>query len=78
MSRIDETNTLCLGGYSGASNTLGAALYIVDFSLSMLKVQRGRVLVLGIPKGGRAQGADSGFWASGRMGSRLYALALVQ
>jgi hypothetical protein len=37
--RIEETNTLNQGGMAGASNTLGAALYVVDFTLAMLKVR---------------------------------------
>ena len=36
--RIEETNTLSLGGLTGASDTLGAALYVVDFAMTMLKV----------------------------------------
>ena len=37
-SRIEETNTLRTGGLAGASNTLGAALYYVDYALRMLQV----------------------------------------
>ena len=39
VCRIEETNTMSLGGLAGASNTLGSALYFVDYSLSMLRVR---------------------------------------
>ncbi len=38
---MEETNTLSLGGLAGASNTLGAALYFVDYALTLLKVGGG-------------------------------------
>jgi hypothetical protein len=36
--RMEETNTLALSGLAGASNTLGAALYYIDYALSMMQV----------------------------------------
>ena len=43
--RMDEANTLSLTGLAGASNTLGAALYYVDFSMTMLQVSSRRVII---------------------------------
>ena len=34
--RIEETNTFCEGGLAGVSDTFAAAIYIIDYSLSML------------------------------------------
>ena len=42
--RVEETTTLCIGGLVGASNTLGAALYYVDYSLAMLQVGKHQCL----------------------------------
>ena len=36
--RIEETNTLSLGGLAGASDRAGAALYFIDFPLAMAQV----------------------------------------
>ncbi|GAX74173.1 hypothetical protein CEUSTIGMA_g1622.t1 [Chlamydomonas eustigma] len=36
--RLEETNTLALSGLAGASNTLGAALYYIDYALSMMQI----------------------------------------
>ena len=36
--RMEETNTLSLSGLVGASDTLGAALYYIDYSLTMMQV----------------------------------------
>ncbi len=35
--RLEETNTLAISGLAGASNVLGAALYYVDFALTMIQ-----------------------------------------
>ncbi|GAX81963.1 hypothetical protein CEUSTIGMA_g9391.t1 [Chlamydomonas eustigma] len=35
--RIEETNTLSLGGLAGASNVMAAALYYIDYSLTMIE-----------------------------------------
>ena len=37
--RMEETNTLSLSGLVGASDTLGAALYYIDYSLTMMQVR---------------------------------------
>lgn len=36
--RFEEFNTLCEGGLKGASDTLGAALFVIDAAFSLIKV----------------------------------------
>jgi len=36
--RMDESNTLAISGLSGASDTLGAALYYIDYSFTLMSV----------------------------------------
>ena len=36
--RLEETNTLAISGLAGASDTLAASLFYVDYAMTMLKV----------------------------------------
>lgn len=42
--RFEEFNTLCGGGLKGASDTLGAALFVIDAAFSLIKVSWGNRL----------------------------------
>ncbi len=37
--RLEETNTLAIQGLAGASDTLAAALFYIDYALTMMKVR---------------------------------------
>ncbi len=37
--RLEETNTLAIQGLAGASDTHAAALYYIDYSLTMIQVR---------------------------------------
>lgn len=36
--RLEETNTLAISGLAGASDTLAAALFYIDYAMTMIKV----------------------------------------